>query len=425
MGLRIFWLSAPMWAATGYGQQTALTVPALAGLPEVDLIAVGAASELRAGAVNYGNIYHVASPVDLEPLQRHIVGEHMAKMRMDVCISLIDVWTLMFMPGDFRWIPWVPVDGEPLAVTNRTMLDKSWKRIAMSEFGKRVMADSSYLSTYIPHSIDTSVYNEAPGGKRELKKAMGLPPDCFLIGMVSANRNRLPIHRKGFGEAFKAVAAFVKKHPEAILYIHALPFEDPQQANLLNMAECHGLDWKYVKTVDPYFYRVGLPGEAMAQLYSAFDVYFAPSAGEGFNIPLIEAQACGIPVVANASTSQPENVGAGWLVEPAAAVTATLSTQWFVADALGRDCSNCGHHKPGLVDALEEAYQTLQDKEKAKELAHKARKFAMKYDTAKVAHQFWQPFLQEVLRDLGATGGQPVKLWRPEVKGKSAGVKLV
>src|SRR3990172_4639898 len=182
------------------------------------------------------------------------------------------------------------------------------------------------------------------------------------------------------------------------------------------MAECYGLEWgKHVVSVDPYFYRVGLSGEAMAQIYSAFDVYFAPSAGEGFNIPLIEAASCGIPVVANACTSQTENVcpDASWLVEPAAAVTNTLSSQWFVADALGRDCSNCGHHKPGLVDALEEAYQALQDKEKAKELSHKARKFATKYDTDRVVHQFWQPFLQEVIRDLGSADGQPGKLWTP------------
>lgn len=426
MGVRILWLSAPMWAATGYGSQTALTVPKLAALPEVDAIAVAAVSELKAGAMGFQGVYHVASPLDPEPMQKRMVADHMEKMGMDVCISLIDVWTLIMSLGDFRWIPWVPVDGEPLAVTNRFMLDKAQTRLAMSQFGERVMREAGYESTFIPLTIDVNTYRPMAADKRELKKQLGFPPDCFLIGMVAANRNRLPIHRKGYAEAFKTMAAFVKKHPEARLYLHCLPSEDPSQANLINMATSHGIGWEYMKTVDPYFYRIGLPPDAMAHIYNAMDVYFSPSAGEGFNIPLIEAQACGVPVVANACTSQPENVGSGWLVEPAAAVTNTLSSQWFIADALGSDCPECGHHKRGLVDALEDAFQELHDTEKAKKLQHKARKFAQQFDTATVVSKYWKPFLQEVAASPGQPSGAPAKLWTPPVPGgKDRPIRLV
>jgi glycosyltransferase involved in cell wall biosynthesis len=65
--------------------------------------------------------------------------------------------------------------------------------------------------------------------------------------------------------------------------------------------------------VDQYAYRLGAPAEVMAATYSAMDVLLAPSHGEGFCVPLIEAQACGTPVIATDFSAQPELVGAGWL----------------------------------------------------------------------------------------------------------------
>jgi glycosyltransferase involved in cell wall biosynthesis len=51
--------------------------------------------------------------------------------------------------------------------------------------------------------------------------------------------------------------------------------------------------------------------------YAAATVFTLPSLYEGFGIPLIEAMACGTPVVASTSSSLPEIVGdAGLLVSP-------------------------------------------------------------------------------------------------------------
>jgi glycosyltransferase involved in cell wall biosynthesis len=57
--------------------------------------------------------------------------------------------------------------------------------------------------------------------------------------------------------------------------------------------------------------------EEAACLYNGAEAFVYPSQYEGFGIPVLEAMACGCPVVASNSSSLPEVVGdAGVLVEP-------------------------------------------------------------------------------------------------------------
>ncbi len=59
-----------------------------------------------------------------------------------------------------------------------------------------------------------------------------------------------------------------------------------------------------------------VPDADLAALYSTADVLAMPSAYEGFGIPVIEAMACGTPVICSDGGALPEVAGAAALVVP-------------------------------------------------------------------------------------------------------------
>ncbi len=55
--------------------------------------------------------------------------------------------------------------------------------------------------------------------------------------------------------------------------------------------------------------------EELSELYSAADLYLAPSRHEGFGVPVLEAMRCGCPVLASSGGALPEVVGDAGIIE--------------------------------------------------------------------------------------------------------------
>ena len=78
------------------------------------------------------------------------------------------------------------------------------------------------------------------------------------------------------------------------------------------LAQAESSPWR-----DEIIFPGFVPEGELATLYSAADVLAFPSLYEGFGLPILEAMACGTPVVASNTSSLPEVVGeAGLLVDP-------------------------------------------------------------------------------------------------------------
>ena len=293
-------------------------------------------------------------------------------------VTLMDVWVLSTqMAAELDMACWVPVDHDPappdviefFAVTGAIP-------IAMSRFGQRQLERFDPL--YVPHAVDTEVFR--PLDRAEVRKATGVPEDAFLVGMVAANKGRPS--RKSFQEALEAFRLLRGRHDNARLYLHTtLDATFSQGENIAELVDSLGLT-DSVLVADQYRQAFNpLPPEKMAQVYATFDVLLNPAQGEGFGIPIIEAQACGIPAIVTDFSAMSEVCGAGWKVGTRPRWTGQRSWQAYpdVGD---------------IADALFDCYEMSDADRDA--LSVKARDHALAYDADRVMAEHMLPALREV-----------------------------
>ena len=127
-------------------------------------------------------------------------------------------------------------------------------------------------------------------------------PEHFVL-WVGARRPH-----KNVGAVVGALARIQDQIPHALVLVGApdMRFRDDLPARI----EHERLQERII-TID------NVPEKDMPALYSAADVYLCPSLMEGFGLPVLEAMACGCPVVASDRSSLPEVAGdAALLINP-------------------------------------------------------------------------------------------------------------
>ncbi len=386
---KLIWHSNAPWSPTGYGNQTGLFVPRLMehydtrvsafyGLEGAPIVHNGVPVLPGLGGT-YGN----------EALPCH-VERFFGEPRGGLVVTLIDVWVLN--PALFAQLTaasWVPVDHEPAppAVLN-FFRESGVVPLAMSRFGQDMLQEFDPL--YVPHGVDTTVLR--PLDRAECRAKMGVDEDVFMVGMVAANKGNPS--RKSFVAALEAFAAFQRKHEDAKLYLHT-DFEGKfsQGVPLLPVCEALGIPPQSIGHTDPYVVHFHpMSPDAMAIIYSAMDVLLNPATGEGFGIPLVEAQSCGVPVIVTDFSAMSEVCGAGWKVEGSKVWTGQQSWQMVpsVAD---------------IADALEESYR-LPRATRAK-MSAQARTHALQYDVEVVLEEHMLPALEQAQERLA---DRPVEL---------------
>ena len=300
----------------------------------------------------------------------------------DLMITLYDVWVLN--AKGFDSIPiasWTPIDHNPVPPGVLKWLKKeNVTPFAMSKFGLDQINKQGVEGHYIPHSIDTKVFKPTTHIlDQTAQEIMGFEDDRFIVGMNAANKASGIIHRKAFGENMMAFAMLCRKYPDAILYIHT-DAGSQHGWNLMALGQLLGIPVDNMAFPDPLAYRYGMTQEMLAGIYSTFDVLLAPSYGEGFGVPTIEAQACGVPVIVSKFAASPELVGDGWAVNGQPLFDPAQHSFWTVPSV------------PEIFTALEEAYK------RGKVKSDKAIEFAQQFDHEKVWKDNWMPVLRKLLK---------------------------
>jgi glycosyltransferase involved in cell wall biosynthesis len=175
-----------------------------------------------------------------------------------------------------------------------------------------------------------------------------------------------------------AFSIFQKKHKDAVLYLHTDATGSGIGWNLLEMLTGLGVPAESALLVNPLEYRYGASQQNLAAYYTGMDVLLAPSMGEGFGVPTIEAQACGTRVIAsNWAASQDLVAEDGWLVDGVPVWDAGQLAWWQTPSV------------PSIVDALEQAYSLGRAKSDV------AKKFASDFDVETVWKRDWMPLLRK------------------------------
>lgn len=377
----LLWHSNAGWSTTGYGAQTALFT---SHLKKRYKMGISAFYGLEGAPLEHNGIPTfpgMAGTYGNETISLHSKA-HFGESDKGLIVTLMDVWVLDSpVWKELKVVAWVPVDHEPVPpLVQKFFLETDAVPMAMSHFGQEQLAD--YDPLYCPHAVDTKVY--APKPQEESRKAVNLPQDRFIVGMVAANKGQPS--RKAFPQAMQAFKAFSDRHPDALLYLHTEMLGKFEGVNMPALINNLGLADKVALT-DQYRYLFSpVQASSMASIYSAMDVLLNPSTGEGFGLPILEAQSCGVPAIVTDFSAMKEVCGAGWKVDYRPIWTPQMS---WMADPVIED----------IVESLESAYQ--QSAAGKQLLSTQARTHAESYDIEVVMREHMFPALEEAEQRLG------------------------
>jgi glycosyltransferase involved in cell wall biosynthesis len=146
----------------------------------------------------------------------------------------------------------------------------------------------------VPHGIDPAMFRPlSAAGRAKIRSRMGVDDDTFVFLNVSAmTRN------KGIVTLLNAFHAVNQRHPKTRLVLK-------DQAALYQSKATRAVNEFRRERPDAKLQGLMIVSQNLSvamlrELYSACDAYVSPYLAEGFNLPPLEAAACGTPIVVTA-----------------------------------------------------------------------------------------------------------------------------
>lgn len=178
----------------------------------------------------------------------------------------------------------------------KALADSDVSIITPSEWSKRGLvgsgADPRQVQV-IPHGVDPEIFKPLSELERmELRRELEWDDDYFVFLNISTMTPN-----KGVYAMLNALTTIARKYPRVRVIMKGLDSIYLSSSLFSKTAQrFSGADLSLLKQHIGYFGRERTFAE-MAQLYQAADAYLSPYHGEAFNLPVLEAAACGLPVI--------------------------------------------------------------------------------------------------------------------------------
>lgn len=194
-----------------------------------------------------------------------------------------------------KWGYWIG-----LALVTLASLIGCRTAIAVSDYARRNLSFGlpqffARKISIIHHGVDERYHPAEPPLDRQ-------PDQLLVVSDVYVQKN---IHT-----LIKAMPTILQRYPGIRLLVAGKLVDADYHAELLAMAEANGVSGAIE-------FLGGLPQPQLLELYRRCTAFIFPSTVETFGNPLVEAMACGAPVISSNSAAMPEVAGNGALfVDP-------------------------------------------------------------------------------------------------------------
>jgi len=311
MKTKILWMSDSPTTFTGFATVTQELLGQFANLDKYHIACVG-------WGYNGWPYDRHQFPYDIYPsaigqFGRDTLPQAIQEFQPDILITLADLWMINWivdLPERKRLKYWgyFPIDGEPLHPSWASVIKAMDVVITYSTYAQQLVENAipSVKVEMIYHGVDTESFQPL-ADKEDIKTRYGLE-NQFIVGCVARNqpRKQLPI-------LIKAFVQFCQDKDDVLLYLHTDP--DDVGWDILDLLRRYDLDDKSCITKDATVLQ-GVNKRQLNEIYNLFDVMVLPSTGEGFGLPIVEAMAAGIPVIATGYSACVELVqGRGELIK--------------------------------------------------------------------------------------------------------------
>jgi len=347
---RLLWIGdSPTTPWTGFGRAGVNIIREL--LPRFDVVSIGTTHDgcpYDRDEIPY-DVYPPVNGNAIEPRISHLLQTFVP----DVVIGQHDPWHVqnwIRAVGKTPFVAIMPIDGKNVRCDylNDVALAIWWTRDAENEAR---LGGFTGRSAVVPLGVDLDTFH--PKDKRLSRQTMTLPAqlhDAFVVGCIARNqpRKRLDLTAVHFAEWVKAASI-----EDAYLYIQTAPTSEAA-FDVSSIMQYYGLLHRLV-LFQPALKRT-MPESMMAAIYNSFDVYFTTTQGEGWGLPVMEAMACGVPVIAPDWSALGEWARPAAMLVPCVDVAATFN---HVSPMAGVKVGTLGGvpSKQANIDALDLLYR--------------------------------------------------------------------
>jgi glycosyltransferase involved in cell wall biosynthesis len=244
----------------------------------------------RRGSADGLDVYHGTN------FRMHTTG------RFGGIVTIHDLWLERFPQYSSKFL------GQALSsYKTKRMARRAKKVVTVSHFSARELMELYGLPDHhiavIPNGVSEDFYpRHDPAAMIALKQRMGLTTDRFVLFVGGADP------RKNHRIVLEA-ASLIEKHLHGITFVLA-GSPTHQFGSYARTAASYGL-------ADQVLCPGRLSRDDLQLLYSSACLFVFPSLYEGFGMPILEAMACGAPVVTSNTTALKEVAGdAAVLIDP-------------------------------------------------------------------------------------------------------------